>query len=71
MHTKNYIKTYGDGTATAVTRYVADEGKAFFDGANYYNVVDNVTGYTEVDEPPEDDELTAEEALDIITGGAK
>lgn len=51
-------------------RLIADEGRAITDGTRIVTVVDTDTPYDWTDcDADTDDELTAEEALDILTGG--
>lgn len=61
LNGKQYDRTYSD------TYYIER------DGAQYAEAVDPLNSgrqYTETDIPLPERELTAEEALDIITGGA-
>lgn len=65
--------TYGNGTTENRIRLYADNGKAVTqDGVNLYGSIDvlSTDGWYEVDDPIEqDEEVTDEEALDIILGG--
>lgn len=59
---------------TMLYRLIADEGKALTDGTDFKTPcidVDDVDGWYEIDEPipePVEEEISAEEALAIITG---
>ena len=68
--------TYAEGmTDSGCVRIFADEGKGITDGTIVTEAVDrprkDVDKWADCELPPEppDDELTAEEALGIITGG--
>ena len=76
MITKNVKHIYGDGTEIDYVRLAADDGKVLTDGTNEWNCVDvmpeDVDKWNEIDAPaPEDDEISDNEALNIITGGAQ
>lgn len=66
-----YYMTREDGVA--LNRTYSDKGMMIErDGVRYEEAIDPAEldrQYTETDEPIYDDELTAEEALEIITGG--
>lgn len=59
---------------TTLYRLISDEGKALTDGTDFVTPcidVDDVDGWYEIDEPipePVEEEISAEEALAIITG---
>lgn len=63
-------------TVSSYVRLVADDGRAITDGNIVTTcvdvIVDNVGLWSDCEllPVPEDDELSAEEALEIITGGA-
>ena len=65
---------YAEGrTESAYVRLVADEGKALQKGEIVSPCVDvlasDVSNWTEIDEPIEDDDIDPAEAFDIIFGG--
>lgn len=66
-----YYMTREDGVA--LNRTYSDKGMMIErDGVRYEEAIDPADmdrQYTETDEPIYDEELTAEEALEIITGG--
>ena len=66
-----YYMTREDGVA--LNRTYSDKGMMIErDGVRYEEAIDPAEldrQYTETDEPIYDEELTAEEALEIITGG--
>nr|DAL91773.1 MAG TPA: hypothetical protein [Caudoviricetes sp.] len=74
MTTKTITNTYGDGRTEEKLLLTADEGKALTNdgGVTLWNcvAVDSADGWIEVDAPAADEEISAEEALGIITGGA-
>lgn len=73
MKVTKQINTYGGGLAEEKLLLTADEGKALTnDGVTLWNcvAVDSADGWIEVDAPAADEEISAEEALGIITGGA-
>lgn len=52
---------------------VADEGKVLYNGADYTTAISlplgqDISAWTETDPPSGEDEITADEALDIIIG---
>ena len=68
---------YAEGrTESKYVRLIADDGKAVTNGVTVTTCVDvlkaDVGNWTDCELPPEEagEELTAEEALAIITGGA-
>lgn len=73
MKQTNVIYTYGNGTTETRIRLYADQGKAVTqDGKTMYGSIDvlSADGWYEVPDPIEqDEEVTDEEALDIILGG--
>lgn len=74
MKTVNKTWTLGTSEIVNKIRIYADDGKAITNnGIDLYGCVDvdSIDGWYEVDAPvPEDEEATAEEALEIISGGA-
>lgn len=73
MKVTKQINTYGDGRTEEKLLLTADEGKALTNdgGATLWNciAVKSSSGWMEVYAPTEDEEISAEEALGIITGG--
>lgn len=74
MTIKTVTRTYGDGTTETRVLLTADEGKALTNdgGVTLWNCVETASadGWTEVDAPAGNEEISDAEALDIITGGA-
>ena len=65
---------YAEGrTESAYVRLVADEGKALQKGEIVTPCVDvlasDVSNWTEIDAPAQEDELTDSETLEILLGG--
>lgn len=65
----------GDGMTINGNMLTADDGKALQKGDAvakivYLGVNDIAENWVEIDEPQTDEDISADEALDIITGGA-
>ena len=75
MTTKAVKHILGDGTEIPYTRLYADAGKVLTNGEQTYSCVDVVPGtegdWSEVDDPEDEEEPTAEEVLSILLGGAE
>lgn len=79
MRTKNVTYALGNGDTVGMVRMYADEGKMLTrDGYAFFGCADdaNVDGWYEVDAAEAEaimakyEEISAEEAMSIITGGA-
>lgn len=75
MRTVTYKRVSGKGTVTENAFYVPDDGYIFRKGEEEKSAipVDEIGGWEEVVLPvqdPAEQEISAEEAMSIITGGA-